>query len=186
MSVLGSILGGHDGATREEILGELAEVIGAIAPPTAHMAVRRAGWRRGQMAPGVQTPDEGMHPLPLSPLQNNGGYVAAFPSITFQGQIQKPFRCERLLAVAVRVNTGGTAVGRILGQFFVGVDLQQAEIFGMDVELIGSPTAFGTRMTLHQAEPGVLIRIITSITLVPTPTDTVTLPGMLFFGRVVH
>jgi hypothetical protein len=186
MSVLGSILG-HDGASREEILGELAEVIGALAPARpSSVQVQRSGWRRGQLAPGVQTPDEGMHPLPLSPLQNNGAYVAAFPSITFQGQIQKPFRCERLLAVAVRVNTGGTAVGRILGQFFVGVDLQQAEIFGMDVELIGSPTAFGTRMTLHQAEPGVLIRVITSITLVPTPADTVTLPGMLFFGRVVH
>ena len=181
-SIMGSIMGHRDeeldGA--EELIGALAEVIGA----DKRHHNRKPYWRRGELAPGVMEPDEGMHPLPLTPLQNGGAYVAAFPSITFQGQLQVPFRAERLLAAAVKVGT--TAVGRILGQFFVGVHLQQAEIFGLDVELIGAVTGFGTRMTLHQAPPGVLIRVVTTISLVPTPPDTVSLPSMLFFGRVVH
>lgn len=183
MSVLGSILGhaGHDDVDGEEaIIGALAEVIGR-----KHGGMpRKPSWRHRELAPGVEMPDEGMHPLPLSPLQNSGNYVAAFPQITFQGQLQVPFRAERLLAQASKV--GATAVGRILGQFFVGVHLQQAEIFGLDVELIGAVTGFGTRMTLHQAPPGVLIRVVTTITLVPTPPDIVQLPSMLFFGRVIH
>ncbi len=195
MSIMGSIMGGHDadldGDVSEgvaAVLGELAEVIGKRHPHRrgAPNLPPRPGWRDNELAPGVVMPDEGMHPLPLTPLQNNGGFTAAFPSITFQGQLQVPFRAERLLAQSARVNGGGTAVGRILGQFFVGVHLQQAEIFGLDVELIGAVTAFGTRMTLHQAPPGVLIRVITTISLVPTPPDTVDLPSMLFFGRVVH
>jgi len=189
-SVMGSVMG-DDVDGDSELAGELAEVIGAVLGRHRrhhrHAALPpRPGWREGELAPGVMMPDEGMLPLPLTPLQNNGQYTAAFPSITFQGQLQVPFRAERLLAQSSRVNTGGTAVGRILGQFFVGVHLSQAEIFGMDVELIGAVTAFGTRMTLIQAPPGVLIRIVTTITLVPTSPDTVTLPSMLFFGRTVH
>jgi hypothetical protein len=185
MSVLGHILGGLDAADQDAVLGELAEVIG-VAPPSAptRVPVRKPSWRRTELAPGVQVPDEGMHPLPLSPLQNAGAFVAAFPNITFQGQLQVPFRAERLLAQSARV--GPTSTGRILGQFFVGVHLQQAEIFGLDVELIGAVTGFGTRMTMHQAPPGVLLRVLTGISLVPTPPDTVTLPSMLFFGRVMH
>src|SRR6516225_2227630 len=77
-----------------------------------HMQIPdRPEWR-AQMAPGVIMPDEGMVPLPMAPLANNGFFSATFPQITFQGQLQKPFRAERLLVSTVR--TGPSAVGRLL------------------------------------------------------------------------
>lgn len=142
----------------------------------------RPQWRN-QLAPGVIQPDQGMVPLPLSPQSANGIFAAGGSSIVFQGQLQKPFRPERLLTSVVR--TGVTATGRLLGQLFVGTDLQQADIQGWDVELLGAPTSFGTRLTCKAAEPGVFIRFIITPTAMPTGTDTILLT-MLFAGRIVH
>ena len=64
------------------------------------------GWRRGQLAPGVIAPDQGLLPLPMGSFTYNLGNQIN----TFQGQLQKPFRGERLLVSVVR--TGTTAVGR--------------------------------------------------------------------------
>lgn len=138
-------------------------------------------WRQ-QLAPGVMQPDEGLLPLPLTAIANTT-FTATVTQITFQGQLQKPFRGERVLVSVIR--TGATAVGRCLGQFFVGTDLQQADIQAWDLELIGNPNSFGTRLTMHQAEPGVLIRVITTLSVGLTGTDTVLL-SMLLLGRIVH
>jgi hypothetical protein len=143
---------------------------------------QRPAWRN-QLAPGVIQPDQGMVPLPLSPQTNNGVFAAAGTSIVFQGQLQKPFRPERLLTSVVR--TGVTATGHLLGQLFVGTDLQQADIQGWDVELLGAPPSLGTRLTCKAAEPGVFIRFIITPTAFPTGTDTILLT-MLFAGRIVH
>lgn len=140
-------------------------------------------WRGGQLAPGVQSPSEGMVPLPMAPQAGNGIFTASLNQITFQGQLQKPFRPERLLVSTVR--TGTSAVGRLLGVLYVGTDLQQAEIAGWDIELIGQATSFGTRLTCNQAEPGVLIRIVVNLSTVLTSTDTIQ-ANILFLGRVVH
>jgi hypothetical protein len=151
-------------------------------PPRIVRLPAKPQWR-AQLAPGVIQPDEGQVPLPLSPLTAGGVFAAGGTSITFQGQLQKPFRAERLLTSVVR--TGATATGRLLAQLWIGTDLQQADIFGFDIELFGSPTAFGTRLTCKAAQPGVLIRLVVTPTAFPTGTDTI-LATCSFAGRVVH
>lgn len=144
----------------------------------------RPSWR-SQLAPGVIQPDEGMVPLPLTPNAGSppGTFAAATTSMTFSGQLQKPYRAERLLVSVVR--TGASAVGRLLTQLFVGTDLQQAEINGWDAELVGQAGAFGTRLTAKAAEPGVLIRLVVTLSNNPTGTDTI-FASMMFLGRVIH
>lgn len=177
-----------------EVVGyEDDEVEGAIlgVAPRAGRMVRRAravhmvkpAWRSQQLAPGVNTRQEGLIPLPMSPQNANGVFALGVPTITWQGSLQKPFRGERLLVTSVR--TGASATGRLLGQLFVGTDLQAADITGFDIETVGSPTAFGTRLTMVQAPPGVLIRLLVTISSVPTTTDTVAV-FVTINGRVVH
>jgi len=144
---------------------------------------RRPQWRGGQLAPGVIQPDEGLIPLPLAPTASNGTFAAGGGQITFQGQLQKPFRGERLLVSVVR--TGASATGRLLGQLWVGTDLQQADIAGFDIEIYGQPTAFGTRLTCKPAQPGVLIRLVVTPSAFPTGTDTI-FASCSISGRVVH
>lgn len=179
----GDIMGDLDGdydMHGEDVIGARRRRAGrgnrALAIPP------KPGWRK-QLAPGVIQPDEGMVPLPLAPQANGGTFTTAIPQITFQGQLQKPFRAERLLVSVVR--TGPTATGRLLSQLFVGTDLQQAEIAGWDIELIGQATAFGTRLTSKAAEPGVLIRVVSTLSSGLTAPDTI-FASVMFLGRVVH
>jgi len=175
-----------------DVMGDDVMGVGAAA---AHPVVRhrrhhrhvpvphRASWRN-QLAPGVIQPDEGMVPLPLSPQAGGGTFNSALTTITFQGQLQKPYRPERLLTSVVR--TGTSSTGRLLGQLFVGTDLQQADIQGWDVELIGAPTAFGTRLTCKAAEPGVFVRLIVSVAgTALASTDTI-FCSLQFLGRIIH
>lgn len=160
------------------------DVMGAAAKQRRLAIPKRPDWRK-QLAPGVIQPDEGMVPLPLQPLTASGIFSATSgQSITYQGQLQKPYRPERLLVSVVR--TGTTATARLLGLLWVGTDLQQADIFGFDIELFGAATAFGTRLTCKAAQPGVLIRLVVSATpSAPTGTDTIVC-NVSFAGRVVH
>jgi hypothetical protein len=147
--------------------------------------VRRPGWRDTQLAPGVIAPDQGLLPLPLNGVTGNVFSTATSTdtAITFQGQIQKPFRGERLLVSTVR--TGASAVGRLLSQLFVGTDLQQLDIGGFDAEQVGTPNAFGVRLTMKPAQPGVFIRLVTTLTSAVTGTDTI-LATVTLLGRLVH
>lgn len=191
---------GEDGEYYEEDYGyDVGDIMGAARPANPALALRqrqaamaaqqrrirlppKPGWR-AQLAPGVIQPDEGLVPLPLQPLQNGGNFAAAVPQITFQGQLQKPYRAERLLVSVVR--TGASATGRLLGLLWVGTDLQQGDIFGFDIEVFGAATAFGTRLTCKAAQPGVLIRLVVNASTVPTGTDTI-YASVQFAGRVVH
>ncbi len=189
MSVMGDVMGYEvegDEMHGDEMHGEVQSVVGRRHRGGGrHLPIgNRPGWRGGQLAPGLQGPAEGLVPLPMTPQQGSGLFTATLPSITFSGQLQRPFRAERFLCPPA-VRTGASAVGRLLGQFFVGVALQQTEIFGIDLEIIGAPTLFGGRMTMQQAEPGVLIRIPTTLSQGLTGTDTI-FASMFFLGRVVH
>lgn len=177
----------------DEVEGEvLGEILGAIKrrkkrakAKTRKLALpAKPNWRK-QLAPGVPRPDEGMVPLTLTGQAGSppGTFTAAVPVITFQGQLQKPFRPERLLCSTVR--TGVSATGRLLTQLFVGTDLQQAEIQGWDAELIGQANAFGTRLTCKAAEPGVFIRAVVTLSNALAGTDTI-FANLTFLGRVVH
>lgn len=172
-----------------EVMGDGDEVEGARRRARGrggrmmHIPAKPA-WRN-QLAPGVIQPDEGLVPLPLSPQSGTpaGTFVAATPTITFQGQLQKPYRPERLLSSSVR--TGASATARLLAQLFVGTDLQQAEIAGWDSELVGQANAFGTRLTCKQAEPGVFVRLVVTLSAALAGADTI-FASYTFLGRVVH
>lgn len=144
--------------------------------------VHKPHWRHRQLAPGVIAPDQGMLPLPLTGDVGNA-FTAAVNTITFQGQLQKPFRGERLLVSTVR--TGTSAVGRLISQLFVGTDLQQLDVPGFDAEQVGQPTAFGVRLTMKPAQPGVFIRLVATLNAALAGTDTITATVTLL-GRLVH
>ncbi len=197
MSVLGSVLGELDGIDDDALHGVGAAVAQALARRGHHVrphhgghgadiSVHKPDWRHGELAPGVNAPQGGQVPLPLNPLSQGGVFsvAAGLSSITFEGKLQKPYRAERLMASTVR--TGATATARCLGQIFVGVDLNQAQLQGVDLEVLGAPTAFDTRMKLMQAPLGVSISIlVTLFGSVPSGSDAIALT-MFFLGEVIH
>jgi hypothetical protein len=146
------------------------------------VVVKKPGWRAGQLAPGVIAPDQGLLPLPLI-AANSSTFDSTHATLTFEGQIQKPFRGERLLVETVR--TGVTAVGRLLSQLFVGTDLQQLDVPGFDAEAVGNPTAFGVRLTMKPAQPGVFIRLVTTLSAPLVAPDTI-FASVTILGRNVH
>lgn len=186
----GDVMGDY-GPMEGDVMGQAP-----AARPMRHMRGHMGGARnlkipprpqwRNQLAPGVIQPDEGMVPLPMIALAGSpaGTFTSTVNQITFQGQLQKPFRGERLLVSVVR--TGTDATGILLTQLFVGTDLQGAEISGWDAEVIGSPTAFGTRLTMKPAEPGVQIRFIVTLSGAMTITTSSIFASFTVLGRIVH
>jgi hypothetical protein len=148
-------------------------------PGSANVNIVKPGWRQGQLAPGVIAPDQGLLPLPMG----NFTFTATAQTNTFQGQLQKPFRGERILVTTVR--TGTTAVGRILAQIFVGTDLSALDIQPIDIEQLGAGNAFGVRLTMKPAQPGVFIRFVCTLSSALTTTDTI-FASMQLLGRNIH
>lgn len=201
MSVLGELMrrsSAHDDVEGDHevevssVLGELAELIGAVKKSRHGHRLHKPSWREGEMAPGVNLPDEGMHPLPLAPQGSTGLFAnsanGAPASIVYSGQIQVPFRGERIFAQAARVGTTAALTGaaQLLAQIFVGVGLQQADIFGVPIEVLGGATTFGSRFTMKEAPPGILIRMIVTEQAIPTSPDFVQLYQITLMGRVLH
>lgn len=186
MSVLGAVLGELDeldgvtlGAVQKAVSTAVAKRGGG-----ASIHLQKPSWRQGELAPGVNAPQSGQVPLPMNPLSAGGVFSATVSTITYEGKLQKPYQAERLMASTVR--TGASATARCIGQIFVGVDLNQAQLQGVDLEALGAPTAFDTRMRLMQAPPGVAISILASLFgSAPTGTDTIGLT-MFFLGEVIH
>jgi hypothetical protein len=207
MDVVGDIDGDLDGDLDGEVMGDLDgevmgdEVVGIVrrSRRTGRMSIIKQGpgkaralqlpqrpdWRR-QLAPGVIQPDEGMYVLPMNPLSGNpvGTFTNAISTITYEGQLQKPYRAERLLVGTSKTIAGSASGPRLLGVLYVGTDLQQAEIQGWDVELVGQANSFGTRLTCKAAEPGVKIRLVVTLSSNLTSSDTIFL-SCQFLGRVI-
>lgn len=204
MDVVGDVLG-DDIDGYEDVDGDEEVIVGAVAVnprtgrrriirrPAARLPGRAAGptmqlapkpnWRQGQVAPGVQAPQEGMVPLPLIG-EPSGTFSATVAAITFVGQVQEPYRPERLLVSVVRTGTTAAAP-RVMGQLFVGTKLQQAQIAPFDIELIGTANAFGVRLSCQQVEPGVFVNLQCVLTGALTTTDTI-LVNAMFLGRVIQ
>jgi len=180
--VMGDVMGGHQ---YSQVVGYddfgYPVVVGAQPRPRqgGMIAVHKPGWRQSQVAPGVIAPDQGLLPLPMG----NFSFTATAQTNTFSGQLQKPFRGERLLVTTVR--TGASAVGRILGQPFVGTDLALLDINPIDIEQLGAGNAFGVRLTMKPAQPGVFIRIVCSLSSALAGTDTI-FASVQLLGRLVH
>lgn len=143
---------------------------------------RKPAWRN-QVAPGVAPPGVGLEPLPLVPTLNGGVFTAAFPNITFQARPQAPFRAERLL-VSVRRSAGAGAVTILAQNIFVGRQLQLVELGTFDVEFF-SPTAFGVRLNLVQADPGMLVRLDCTGSIAVPAGETVSV-SMMFLGQTIR
>ncbi len=187
--VMGDVMGDEVvGLVKRNVRTGKAKVV-RVAPramarrPNMLQLPKKPQWRN-QVAPGVNIPDEDMWPLPLKPLSAGGIFTATATQITWQGQLQKPFRGERFLVQVSR--TGASAAGlQVMGQQFVGVNLQQAEIDPFNIELVGQANSFGTRLTLNAAEPGVLIRVQCFLfggALAGADTIAV---SMMWLGRVI-
>lgn len=150
-----------------------------ISPPP-HPQVVSPPWRP-MMAPGSPPLGEGHVPLPLNPetfaLSSGGGAVWGAPAggggappgttVTFSARPQKPFKTSRLIVRKSGPNAIGAAV---VGQMFVGTDLQQGELGFFDIETIGAGGSFDTWVSMKQAEPGVWIRIQATLTAFPLST----------------
>jgi hypothetical protein len=159
-------------------------------PTAAHgHPIHSPGWRP-MNAPGSPPLGEGHVPLPLNPEtfggswgNTAGGGAAAGATITFSSRPQKPFKMARLLIRATKV--GATAVGNLVGQVYIGTDLQQGEVGNIDLESLGAANAFDTWVSFKQAEPGVWIRVQATLTAFPTGTDfeTYTCTGI---GHYLH
>lgn len=157
---------------------ELAAAAGhlAIHPMHGGPAIVSPPWRP-MVAPGTPPVGEGHVALPLSAETFNGTWGAgATPAgaptgtqITFSGRPQKPFKPARMIVRGTK--SGATAIGTLIGQVFVGTDLQQGELGNLDLESIGAATAFDTWISFKQAEPGVWIRAQCTLTAFPTGTD---------------
>ncbi len=159
-------------------------VVGAAAPANAALVkVQRPPWRNRQLAPGVIAPDQGLLPLPMHGTTGTDTFTSALNPITFEGQIQKPFRGERLLVRTVR--TGVSATGILTGQLFIGTDLQQLDVQGFDIESVGAVTGFGVRLTMKPAQPGVFIRLVVTLAPALAAADTI-LASITLLGRNVH
>lgn len=170
-----------------------------VAPHAAGgLPIHSPGWRP-MNAPGSPPLGEGHVFLPLNPesfsLATGGGAVWGAPAggggappgtvITFSARPQKPFKMSRLI---VRKGGPNAAGANVIGQAFVGTDLQQGELGFVDIESIGAGGAFDTWVSFKQAEPGVWIRLQVTLTAFPlstTGTDfvTVTCSGL---GHYLH
>jgi len=152
-----------------------APVTSVPVHPAAGPQIVSPPWRP-MMAPGSPPLGEGHVPLPLNPENfggswgnTAGGGAAAGTTITFSARPQKPFKMTRLLIAGTKV--GASAVGRLIGQMFVGTDLQQGELGNLDLETLGAGGSFDTWVSFKQAEPGVWIRVQGTLTAFPTGTD---------------
>lgn len=173
-------------------------VVGAEAAPHPggiavraphHPQIIQPPWRP-MMAPGSPPLGEGHVPLPLNAETFNGswgntagGGAPAGTVITFSGKPQKPFKATRLLVSPTKVGT--TAVGRLLGQTYVGTDLQQGELGNIDLETLGAGGSFDTWISFKQAEPGVWIRVQATLSAFPTGTDFETY-NLTVIGHYLH
>jgi len=180
----GDVMGDVMGYEHPQVIGyddDGQAIVGARRRrrPGGIVRLNKPDWREGQVAPGVIAPDQGLLPLPMG----NFTFALATQTNTFTGQLQKPFRGERLLVTTVR--TGASAVGRLLGQIFVGTDLAQLDVAPIDLEQVGDPGAFGVRLTMKPAQPGVFIRIVTSLSSALAGADTI-FTSVTLLGRNIH
>jgi len=145
---------------------------------------RRPSWRAG-LAPGVGMPRESLEPLPLIPQQNGGIFTGTVAAITYNARPQRPFRAERPVVVVARSGPSAQGVYPVArGGFLVGTSVQQVQVADLPLEIFG-PAAFGVRLALAQAEPGVEITVNAGLTGPLTSTDTLTL-GITLLGRSIQ
>jgi hypothetical protein len=148
--------------------------------PGLPAGVQAPSWMNG--AWGVNPPNEMLHVMPLVPQLNGGVFSSTVSAIEFIARPQKPFRGERLITTVTRAGAAGSLP--VSTGIFVGVDLQQVESGDIPIET-WLATAFGVRLAMVDALPGIEIRIpVTIAGAAITSTDTVTVT-VTVLGRVL-
>lgn len=171
----------------EEVVDLEGDVLGARGRRRRHRRkgtlVRlppKPGWRRRQIAPGIQAVAEGLEPLPLTGDLNGGVFNAANPAITFAARPQRPFRAERLLASVVL--TGGATGIVVCDGIFIGTSLQTVQRGAFDVAFFAA-NSFGVRLCLAPAQPGVDVSL--PCRFVGTIGAGTAVVSLLFLGRTL-
>lgn len=170
----------------EDIDGDM---MGAARPVRRIVPVRRPalrlpakpGWRKAQVTPGVNAPDQMLYPLPLTGVEGSA-FAVGTTSINFLGRPQKPFRGERLVITFARPSTSA-GVLLIVTAISVGTDLQMVELGSMPAEAF-SPTAFGVRLKMKPAAVGNEVSVRMSAVGVFGAGDTIP-TAVAIFGRVI-
>jgi len=143
-------------------------------------------WHQDEVTPGIWAPREGLEIMPMVPDDGKGIFSAGSGLITWQARPQRPFRAERLL---VRVGRTATVPGALDGVLllcqgiFVGTKLQQLQLGAFDIEVY-TEQAFGVRMALDAANPGILIQMPIFAQGTIGGTDTIAL-NMQWLGSSV-
>lgn len=167
-----------------------ADVAHAMHPYAVQTQGHTAPWRP-MNAPGNPPMGEGHVSLPLNAETFNGvwgaGGAATSASITFSARPQKPYKLTRILVGSSK--TAGATAAHLVGQQYVGTDLQQGEVGNVDLESIGAGGSFDTWLSFKQAEPGVWIRIIAALLGAPTfvtPTTDSATYILTAIGHYLH
>jgi len=177
--------GGRSSQSRGMQRGHMQGGRGGFAPPRPNLppGVQAPPWWKGTA--GVNQPNEMLHVMPLVPDTNNGVFTAAFTAstITFISRPQKPFRGERIISDIAPFGPTASGSPQSTG-IFVGVDLQQVEAGNIPLS-VWAATAFGVRLAMVDAEPGIEIRIpVVLVGAALLTTDTVTV-SITILGRVL-
>lgn len=187
MQTMGDVLGVDDDEDTDDVDGD---VLGAAIRRRSAGMLRlpaKPGWRKGSVAPGIHAPREGLELLTLTPDSNNGVFDSTNVGavIRHAAKPQRPFRAERLVAFVSRSATAPDVVPLafvLSNGIFVGTNLQQLTLGEFNVEVFG-PQAFGVRMALTPAAPGIDIAVAVRLqpaALVGTQAVNVSLQ---FLGR---
>jgi hypothetical protein len=121
--------------------------------------------------------------MPLIPQAGNGVFTAALATINFSARPQRPFRGERLIAQVIRTGASAAAAFAVTTGIFVGVTLQQLQIGNFNIEFF-TANAFGVRLSMSPAEPGVDITMPVSLTAALAGADTLAVQLILLGSSI--
>jgi hypothetical protein len=161
---------GADGNPIQVVTAAPTTSLQRLAPQPQQMVLPATpDWRTNQVAPGMWGPRAGLELLPMQATIPQFDALNTGP-ITFTARPQRPFRPERLIAKVGR--SGTSAQGQLImcDGIYVGTKLQQLQLGAFDIEVY-SETAFGVRMALDCADPGIEIQVPIHLLGKP-PTDT--------------
>lgn len=172
--ILGDDVLGADDLLGDDLVGADMDVLGARRR-------RRARWRAqlSRGAPGAPAHAEMMMPLGLGAVT----FTNLTPTeATLSAPPQLAFRPERLVLVVTR-SAGAAAIGVALSDLKIGQRSQLVAAVDLPAEAFG-PNAFGVRLALDPATPGIVISARVRVTQAPGAGESVTVIGTLI-GRAV-
>lgn len=163
---------------------------GALNEPRVRAIVREeisgqlpSWFQNAAQVPGAGAPVDGelMSPLGLEPFDPTApALTAANPTVRFVANPQRPFRGERLIISLART-AGALAVAVGIDQFKIGENSQLVGDGLVPAETF-APDAFGVRLAMSAAEPGVLV--VVTLTAVVPGGESIT-PQIAIVGRAV-